>query len=956
MLRKLLTFFLSLTLIANSFSPVALAQTVSSAGSLQASGSASIASTQSADFTPVPSPTPSPTPSSIQQLIQQLPINANINSSSSGRVDVPAPNISSVSNISSANLNQPPRVLALLRRDYRAGESVSFDVENVTANNISVKIIGPFGENIADAVIQKTQEQALTTVLINTPSSFRPGKYTVEISGPNGIISTQEFTWGVLAINTDKSIYLPNQTADIAMAVLDSQGEVVCNAGVTLQIIAPNGQETDLSTKDGTIIINPECKIHAVTDKPDYEASYQTGGAGNYSMTLTATTSNGSYSITDGFQVRNSVPFDVQRISATRIYPPDTYPVTIKIHANEDFKGKIVETVPSSFQISKASESGVLSYNEESLTPGSLASLENYGIPHLRLPFNGDYPVTLGFGQQLPDPTEANWYKQYGLAGHDGIDFGLPMGTPVLAVDDGTVILAEENWIYGTTIVIQHKWGRSYYGHLSKLEVKLGERVTAGEEIGLSGATGHVTGPHLHFGIKPNNNDIGNLYFGKIDPAPFLGISTEDPALYASTYTSSSQALIWNVEIAKGTDFTIGYQYKAPDKSPYLYTAGPLQFIGTTTNIQGQARFDVNTNPFVLGASTSSANLNIQKQPAASGSAIPVSKNISTASGSLVQGLGVSASQPHLIFKEIRLWQIAADSTSFITSGTSWTVPSDWNNSSNTIEVIGGGGGGANGGANQGNAGGGGGGGAYSAATNAPLTAGSTVTIAVGSGGGAAGSGGDTYLCNSTSNCASITGTAVVIGAKGGSTGSALTGGSGGAASSGVGSAKYDGGAGGGSVAAGGATGRGGGGGGGAAGSTSAGNAGVTVGVTQTGGTGGNGDSTAVTGGAGGIDNTNGAGGTEWDSTHGSGGGGGGGDGGSNKGNGVNAGSGGSYGAGGGGGGEGGKGSSTGGTGGSGYQGIIVVTYTPAGSGPALSQLLRHGEWFNNGVREPFTF
>ena len=937
-MKKIFTYLTILSL-AVSYSPaVVLAQTASSAGSLQASGSASIASTQSADFTPVPSPTPSPTPSSIQQLIQQLPINANVNSSSSGGVAVPAPNISSVSNISSANLNQPPRVLALLRRDYRAGESVSFDVENVTANNISVKIIGPFGENIADAVIQKTQEQALTTVLINTPSSFRPGKYTVEISGPNGIISTQEFTWGVLAINTDKSIYLPNQTADIAMAVLDSQGEVVCNAGVTLQIIAPSGQETDLSTKDGTIIINPECKIHAVTDKPDYEASYQTGGTGNYSMTLTATTSNGSYSITDGFQVRNSVPFDVQRISATRIYPPDTYPVTIKIHANEDFKGKIVETVPSSFQISKASESGVLSYNEESLTPGALASLENYGIPHLRLPFNGDYPVTLGFGQQLPDPTEANWYKQYGLAGHDGIDFGLPMGTPVLAVDDGTVILAEENWIYGTTIVIQHKWGRSYYGHLSKLEVKLGERVTAGEEIGLSGATGHVTGPHLHFGIKPNNNDIGNLYFGKIDPAPFLGISTEDPALYASTYTSSSQALIWNVEIAKGTDFTIGYQYKAPDKSPYLYTAGPLQFIGTTTNIQGQAKFDVpsagsagsqqtgsgqvQSNLFVLGLSTSSAQLNNASNSATlsadlntrAGSTTSGELNLSTNSSTssaqnnsiqdTAQTPSAGSGQEQLIFKEIRLWQIAADSTSFITSGTSWTVPSDWNNSSNTIEVIGGGGGGGNG-ASGVIGGGGGGGGAYSAATNIPLTAGSTVTIAVGSGGGAAGSGGDTYLCNSTSNCASITGTAVVIGAKGGGGASGSANGYGGIATGGVGSTTYsggNGGSGGTSISAGAGA--------GAGGSSNVGGNGGN-GTSSNGGTGGQGDGTA--GGAGGsggsqghtaTGGTAGTSGTEWDSTHGSGGGGGGGGSSNFKTNaGGRGGAGASYGAGGGGGG-----------------------------------------------------
>src|SRR3989344_2260026 len=99
----------------------------------------------------------------------------------------------------------------------------------------------------------------------------------------------------------------------------------------------------------------------------------------------------------------------------------------------------------------------------------------------------------------------------------------------------------------------------------------------------------------------------------------------------------------------------------------------------------------------------------------------------------------------------------------FLTSGTSWTVPADWNSSNNTIEVIGGGGGGGSSGARSG-----GGGGGYSKISNVSFATGSVIGYAAGGGGGSGGSGGDTYFCNSTSNCTSISGATVVVGAKGG--------------------------------------------------------------------------------------------------------------------------------------------------------------------------------------------
>ena len=134
----------------------------------------------------------------------------------------------------------------------------------------------------------------------------------------------------------------------------------------------------------------------------------------------------------------------------------------------------------------------------------------------------------------------------------------------------------------------------------------------------------------------------------------------------------------------------------------------------------------------------------------------------------------------------------------FLTSGTSWTVPSNWNSSNNTIEVIAGGGGGGAGFGGTSKGGGGGGGGAYSKVSNLTLTTGGTVTIQIGSGGAVGSAGGDTWL--STTGSAPTSPSQGVL-AKGGSSGypsgTELFGGAGGAAASGVGNVKYSGGKGG---------------------------------------------------------------------------------------------------------------------------------------------------------------
>jgi murein DD-endopeptidase MepM/ murein hydrolase activator NlpD len=101
--------------------------------------------------------------------------------------------------------------------------------------------------------------------------------------------------------------------------------------------------------------------------------------------------------------------------------------------------------------------------------------------------------ITLGFGVK-----GTHWASGH----HEGVDFAVPVGTPVLAVADGTVS-GVGTWgsAFGSlSPVINHgKGNEAIYAHVSKVYVKAGQQVTKGQHIADSGAVGNVTGPHLHF-------------------------------------------------------------------------------------------------------------------------------------------------------------------------------------------------------------------------------------------------------------------------------------------------------------------------------------------------------------------------------------------------------------------------------------------------------------------------
>ena len=101
--------------------------------------------------------------------------------------------------------------------------------------------------------------------------------------------------------------------------------------------------------------------------------------------------------------------------------------------------------------------------------------------------------ITSGFAMRL-HPILQTWRA------HNGVDYAAPAGTPAHAVGDGIVDKAGWQNGYGNVVEVKHAADRStVYAHLSKIDVKLGQRVTQGQQLGQVGATGWATGPHLHF-------------------------------------------------------------------------------------------------------------------------------------------------------------------------------------------------------------------------------------------------------------------------------------------------------------------------------------------------------------------------------------------------------------------------------------------------------------------------
>jgi murein DD-endopeptidase MepM/ murein hydrolase activator NlpD len=131
--------------------------------------------------------------------------------------------------------------------------------------------------------------------------------------------------------------------------------------------------------------------------------------------------------------------------------------------------------------------------------------------------------VTSGFAMRF-HPLLQSWRA------HLGVDYGAPTGTPVRSVGDGVVHFAGRQNGYGNVVEVQHGNERStLYAHLSRIDVRKGQRVEQGERVGAVGATGWATGPHLHFEFRVNGQHQDPLLIAKAAEAVAAGRRRPQP-------------------------------------------------------------------------------------------------------------------------------------------------------------------------------------------------------------------------------------------------------------------------------------------------------------------------------------------------------------------------------------------------------------------------------------------
>ncbi len=267
--------------------------------------------------------------------------------------DIPITKVMEKDNMSgsSAIKRSAIKFKSAMKAVYRSDEKVEIELNNNDQNAVNVEVTHKQKQISVETV--ENDNQGVTFLSINPPTQLEPGEYIVTVTDQTGAKVEQDFLWGVLAINPNKPIYQVGEEAEVAMAVLDEEGKMVCDAKLLLKITDSEGKTTTLSTTNGEIKVGSECMTHGITTEPDYWTNFTVSKSGIYNLELTATTKNGVYTINDNVEVKEKIDFEVERKSATRIFPTEKYMMQLNLKVDQDFVGKIYEEVPLSFTVNQ---------------------------------------------------------------------------------------------------------------------------------------------------------------------------------------------------------------------------------------------------------------------------------------------------------------------------------------------------------------------------------------------------------------------------------------------------------------------------------------------------------------------------------------------------------------------------------------------------------------------------
>ncbi|HSW97471.1 MAG TPA: hypothetical protein VLF89_06620, partial [Candidatus Saccharimonadales bacterium] len=248
-------------------------------------------------------------------------------------------------------------------------DSIVTAASDQVKNLIEAKFVHTaYAQDSIDAKISVDKEKRELIVQPKSIPNFTPGMYKLSLTLrtlEGNVNVDQDFTWGVIAVNTNKSMYKTGETAKIGIGVLNDKGETQCMKGmnrvddVSMTITDPQGNSTNLSIRDNTITDSGKCGPITVTNEADFQSTYKTTIAGIYQMKVEAVVRGEKREIEDYFKVLSDIKFDVERTSfPTRIYPPAPYPVTFTVTSAEDYEGTVEDVIPASFVIEHIDNNG----------------------------------------------------------------------------------------------------------------------------------------------------------------------------------------------------------------------------------------------------------------------------------------------------------------------------------------------------------------------------------------------------------------------------------------------------------------------------------------------------------------------------------------------------------------------------------------------------------------------
>jgi murein DD-endopeptidase MepM/ murein hydrolase activator NlpD len=184
--------------------------------------------------------------------------------------------------------------------------------------------------------------------------------------------------------------------------------------------------------------------------------------------------------------------------------------MTINIIDGKYKQNEIIKVAKGKVKLSKKNKTrSSTEYNEvykkvySVITQKNLAKKSTFQLPMKS-------KITSNFGN-------ARIYNGIAKSYHSGTDFRAKVGTPIYSANDGKVALVMHRFYLGKVVYIDHGRGAyTYYCHMDNIDVKTGQTIKKGQKLGLSGKTGRITGPHLHYAVRLYNTTVDPLQYGEL--------------------------------------------------------------------------------------------------------------------------------------------------------------------------------------------------------------------------------------------------------------------------------------------------------------------------------------------------------------------------------------------------------------------------------------------------------